>query len=412
MQPNVEQAEALELIAQWASSYKKEFILKGRAGTGKTTTTRWSNLPQTTKRETIGVAMVHKAVEQLRQQLSLPCQTLASITGKKKVYDLENGLEEFLSRDNRPNYIKGILVIDEASMVSKRDHQDILKLYPNCKVLYLGDPYQLPPIKGESFLLANNDNIPQYSLTINQRSGEESPLIDVFNDIIDKIIITEKTGKKAWFKPKENDKLIINQNESSFWTDETTAICFTNKRRQDINDKIRLMYGYEDQYVIGDRMIFNETLSFEELDGSFFSFYNGTTFNIDNLTPRNVKFRGDDFSCYMTAVEGYGINLPTYETKKRVNAYIDKYYRQGNNEKDKRKRRKAFALYFAYKELFPDIDYGYCITSHKSQGSTFDNVIVEGKDIKQSTHYSGHSNMLRSLYVALSRTKDKVNLIW
>ena len=62
-----------------------------------------------------------------------------------------------------------------------------------------------------------------------------------------------------------------------------------------------------------------------------------------------------------------------------------------------------------------DIDYGFAITSHRSQGSTYDNVFVDMKDIifdKNGNIYTNKAEMLRRLYVACSRTRHKLYICY
>lgn len=61
-----------------------------------------------------------------------------------------------------------------------------------------------------------------------------------------------------------------------------------------------------------------------------------------------------------------------------------------------------------------DIDYGFALTSHRSQGSTYNNVYVDLKDMvytKNGTIYKDIDNMLRRIYVACSRAKNKLILL-
>jgi hypothetical protein len=62
-----------------------------------------------------------------------------------------------------------------------------------------------------------------------------------------------------------------------------------------------------------------------------------------------------------------------------------------------------------------DLDYGFALTSHKSQGSTFKTVFVDVKDIvydKYGQPYAKAEDINRRLYVACSRCKDKLYLNW
>ena len=60
--------------------------------------------------------------------------------------------------------------------------------------------------------------------------------------------------------------------------------------------------------------------------------------------------------------------------------------------------------------LSRDLDYGFAITSHKSQGSTYSNVLVDVNDIvynKNLIPYADINQTNRRLYVAISRCKKQ-----
>ena len=59
------------------------------------------------------------------------------------------------------------------------------------------------------------------------------------------------------------------------------------------------------------------------------------------------------------------------------------------------------------------MDYGFAITAHKSQGSTFENVLVDVNDIVYDSNgrpYADAQEINRRLYVACSRCKNKLYL--
>jgi ATP-dependent exoDNAse (exonuclease V) alpha subunit len=60
-----------------------------------------------------------------------------------------------------------------------------------------------------------------------------------------------------------------------------------------------------------------------------------------------------------------------------------------------------------------DLDYGFSLTSHKSQGSTFDTALVDVDDMvfdKNGYVYTDAEEVNRRLYVACSRCKNKLYL--
>ena len=60
-------------------------------------------------------------------------------------------------------------------------------------------------------------------------------------------------------------------------------------------------------------------------------------------------------------------------------------------------------------DIFADICYGYCITTHKSQGSTFRNVYIDINNI--ITKNSNEEESYRCLYTAITRSSKKVNIL-
>ena len=60
-----------------------------------------------------------------------------------------------------------------------------------------------------------------------------------------------------------------------------------------------------------------------------------------------------------------------------------------------------------------DLDYGFAITSHRAQGSTYKNVFVDINDMiydKYNHPYTNRDEMLRRLYVACSRSSNQLVL--
>jgi hypothetical protein len=60
-----------------------------------------------------------------------------------------------------------------------------------------------------------------------------------------------------------------------------------------------------------------------------------------------------------------------------------------------------------------DLDYGFAITSHRAQGSTYRNVFVDINDMiydKYGHPYTNRDEMLRRLYVACSRASNQLVL--
>lgn len=183
-----DQANALDRIVDWYDSDEQVFRMFGPAGTGKTTIAK--QVPGLVGLTEPGSyffgAYSGKAASVLTKAGCNPARTLHSLLYgqpldlKKEVErikwiiqneelttdevkelraylaSLENrirarGRLEFgeVNRDTSPLLDADLIIADEVSMVDDKMAQDILSF--DCKVLVLGDPFQLPPIHGEGW---------------------------------------------------------------------------------------------------------------------------------------------------------------------------------------------------------------------------------------------------------------------
>jgi hypothetical protein len=88
------------------------------------------------------------------------------------------------------------------------------------------------------------------------------------------------------------------------------------------------------------------------------------------------------------------------------------------------KRRLSKKIYYdtmsAFTKVYPALDYGYCITLYKTQGSEWDHVFINLNSIKWSVAGSETQGvlmkkrraLLRSTYTAVSRASTKITLFW
>ena len=58
---------------------------------------------------------------------------------------------------------------------------------------------------------------------------------------------------------------------------------------------------------------------------------------------------------------------------------------------------------------YPEIDYGYALTVHKSQGSTYDDVYIEYANILSNTR---ETEKLKLLYTAITRSSNKLHIFY
>ena len=139
---SVDQQEALKAIKKWIKTKERFFLLQGFAGTGKTFLTKLiaqSNIPNL-----YFSATTNKASKVLENNLGVSVKTIYSLLGLK-MEEREDRL--VLTKSDKPIYFpKGsIIVVDEASMVG-RELLNVIISMPAIRVIFVGDPAQLPPV--------------------------------------------------------------------------------------------------------------------------------------------------------------------------------------------------------------------------------------------------------------------------
>jgi len=145
------QVLALNKLSDWWNSSDKECVISGFAGTGKTYLIKYF-LTNIVNKTYIVTAPTHKALRVIENQIGSKGLTLQSLHGLKpnvelSTFDIDNLNFDSIGTTKIQNY--SLVIIDEASMINK----DLFELNRhrskeyNVKILYLGDPYQLPPVK-------------------------------------------------------------------------------------------------------------------------------------------------------------------------------------------------------------------------------------------------------------------------
>jgi tRNA(Met) C34 N-acetyltransferase TmcA len=186
----------LNFIKTADASKGEYFTLTGKAGTGKTT------LIQEVIREIakdnpyqrfVVSALAHKAVQVIygktkKSSKFVSASTVASLLGMK--LDQETG--KFKQVKSGKSKIKpgSILFVDEASMLNEQNIECLIDaaISSDSKVIFLGDPGQLPPIRTGDLVKYGTDSLSpvfktqkdEYSagLTERIRQGEGSPILD------------------------------------------------------------------------------------------------------------------------------------------------------------------------------------------------------------------------------------------
>lgn len=458
----------LNLINFINSDYnEKDFkrALSGPAGSGKTFLVKALIKNCNTSYSLIKLsAPTHKACRVLKESINIPgvkAYTMASCLGFRPNYDAAN-----FDVNNPPFDTKGkikileekpkLLIIDESSMIGRGELFYIEKFckQANCKILFIGDASQLPPVNEKyspAFKAVNTCFLNQIV-----RQGEDNPVSEILS------ILRKDIENKSYsflnyiikFRSKFNDSYtkgyqVLNPNTFSEtvkvnFNDEeyvkniefTKLVAYTNScvsnwnkfiRNNIIKDSDKSVLTKNDLILSGITIVnkFNETviINSEEYIIHDIVNYVHPTYNIKGFM---VKFQ---------AIYGGAISTPLFVIDHTDKFSIQMYYKVSNDLITAAKNAKSnlraqrWKDYYAFKEsclllieiknslgqvlVNRNIDYGFCITAHKAQGSTYDTVFVDVDDIvfdKNGYIRNDCDTINRLLYVACSRCKNKLYL--
>lgn len=457
---NEGQVRVTNEIVDFINSDRLEHVLAGYAGTGKTYVLNYiinklCNFPVCI------TAPTHKALRMIEKQVGRKGKTFQSLHGLRPNLDLANFDISNPQFDPRGSVHLGsykMIIPDESSMIT----DDLYKLNSErcntykTKMLYVGDPLQLPPVQNRT-TLSPIFSLPNVSLlTEIVRQEEGHPLLSVFPMIRSDII--NKTNKALEYLILNRNNIIDNvgyriDSDKRFYDNITEYYKIDEIR--DNPDCIRTVAYSNDAVSFNNREIrkrlFNDSRFMLE-DGDVLTAYNTivdeyNTPIIINSEDYIINSMRDYINQY--GIKTYAVNLQsTYDNRLTTTLQIVDhthdsfmiYYTMLNDlhyaaiTAPRGERGKKWVEYYRFKDSLltmvkfqlnaanknatvkKDIDYAYSITAHKAQGSTYDNVMIDLRDIiyytKNNKLYKRFDTEMvnRLLYVALSRTKQQAIL--
>lgn len=461
---NKGQEQAIDGLLEFLDSDKKEAVLIGRGGTGKTTIIK--KVLELNNQQFAGCALSHKAVRVLRESINnvrsskgkYLCKsigTLASFVG----IELNEETGEFIINNYErkrtlPIEKYNLYIIDECSMISNDIRKEIVNLMSSrCKIIYLGDSAQLPPIgQIENSSIFTDENVVKFELVEKMRQAASSPIIKIGEKISANIessevknrcitkrtdMFDEESKSSVKFMSFENaiDSFVEDFKQNPNNPNHVKAITFNNQFHShpesvmNLNKAIRKkLFGHLpfQQYFEGEMlvayesytdptsntMVFNNSDEFIVLDAR-----PGTlTVRTSNYTrsrpsdhPDYVEFKKDYNVIYLDLLmEKDGEELELYDVPVIANTSRLDY---DNDLKTFFSKAHTKVLAFRVKAFFANIYYGYAITTHKSQGSSYTNAYVFEDNILGFNAGSNDKTKNKALYVAVSRPRKKLVMV-
>ncbi|MFY0604659.1 MAG: AAA family ATPase [Flavobacteriaceae bacterium] len=446
--PTNKQTELFNLLADFTfdNNNRSIFLLKGYAGTGKTTTisTFVNNLWRTGKKAVLlaptGRAAKVISVYSKRQALTI----------HKKIYfpkKQKNGSVDFVLQPNK--HTDTLFIIDEASMIPDRPQNaklfengsllDDLISYVysgnNCKIIFVGDTAQLPPVKltlspaleADRLEIDYNKEVAEIELDEVMRQQESSGILA--NATVLRMLIQNHAVSFTFDLNFPDiirlvdgydiqDAITLAYNNEG--VEDTAFIVRSNKRANQYNQQIRTkIRGQENEISVGDYVMVVKNNYYWLKDSSEAGFIaNGDICEVVRI--RSIK---ELYGFRFAEVEIRMIDYPNQKPFETV-LLLDTL----SSESPSLSYEESNKLYEAVKEDFAhekskykqllsiknnkyfnalQVKFSYAITCHKSQGGQWKTIFIEQPYLPEGIN----KEYLRWLYTAVTRAQEKLYLI-
>jgi ATP-dependent exoDNAse (exonuclease V) alpha subunit len=449
-QPTLKQDIFFQKVAAFITNNNNDaiFVLKGYAGTGKTTviSTIVNNLIDINKKYVL-LAPTGRAAKVIANYSNKPAFTI-----HKKIYfpkKSSGGGVAFTMQQNK--HKNTIFIVDEASMISDINNES--KMYENgsllddlisyiysgenCKMILLGDTAQLPPINLDISPALNTDTLElNYDKKVDwieldevMRQGEKSGILynaTELREILKESMITTFEFKLKGFKDiiRLTDGYdiqdAINSAYSNYSIEDTAFIVRSNKRANQYNEQIRSKILFkENELSVGDflMVVKNNYFWLKEKDEAgfiangdiievleIFSFKELYGFNFAKVKIRMVDYPNQipfETVLILDTIKSESPSL-TYEQSNKLYEEVMKDYEHLTTKYAKFQKVKENEFFNGLQ-----VKFSYAITCHKSQGGQWNTVFIEQPYLPEGID----RDYIRWLYTAITRAKDKLYLI-
>ncbi len=346
---SAQQDAALKAVSFWLKRGEPQvFRLFGYAGTGKTTLAR--AIAEDCEGDVAFGAFTGKAALVMRSKGCKDARTIHSL-----VFELN---------EDGPAAKASLIVIDECSMVDAELGRDLLSF--GKPVLVLGDPAQLPPVKGAGYF---TEAEPDAMLTEVHRQAADNPII--------KLSMLIRSGGRL-SEGRYGDSRIVNREliDAGCVTEADQVLVGLNRTRRAYNGRMRELHGHHDALPEpGDKLV---CLKNDRKKGLL----NGSLWMVATVgSVRRKKLR-------------LGIVPEEEANRKPLRVGVVPEFFLGEEE-----------IPYAIRRDSDEFDYGYALTVHKAQGSQWDKVVL----FDESGAFREHRN--RWLYTGITRAAEQLTIV-
>jgi len=409
-----EQTDAFAFLNRFVEGTERMACLAGYAGVGKTHLVSYWLQRIDRRRRLCVAAPTHQALKVLMQKCrggrAIEFYTLAALLGEAPETDPRTGEDRFVAVNGRRDHHFDLIVVDESSMVNARVFA-ALCLSP-AKVLFVGDPAQLPPVgdrhESPAFTLPAKF---QMTRIVRQQAG--NPIIDLSLMIREKmtspgfVLVDDMRAALTDDRRRFNFCTHANLYPFAEWAYRegwrAPILAFKNETVIKHNGAMHArLYPDAPLFGIGEPLLSYET----RWEGDAPVLYNGevgTCLSCDplgdayGLASYRVTIQRENGERYTARVaqDENTMTAMKKEAARRAASLAKVAHTSANLQAD----HIAAVLKRDYLMGFVRLRHAYACTVHKSQGSTFDAAFMDWADIASARDAKMH-------YVAVTRAAD------
>jgi hypothetical protein len=474
------QEEALDIMDKFLKSSELTCAITGSAGTGKTTLISQGKKLASGVAVAAPTHKAKAVIAQKSDiPYAYTAAELVGLSPDTDIADFNPNEPKFRPKNEPKIQLHNTFFMDEASMINGELYSyltDLAERY-DTRIIFIGDRCQLPPVKEAATSKALTEPLTKYELTDIVRQQPTNPLsyllLALRMDIITRMdnyfdaktfgqllntltrfgiptvglnaqvtdyfryclqnIPGQMNGDEGWQyvrTPQDYKDLLMQELEN---VDTFRALAYTNPKVGEYNDLLRSAeFPQASDFIVeGDRLMGYRTV--KEGPGKADIMTNSCDYivlsaeddiayeNSKPLKVRKVIMKNDQDKRSLIKIihpESHtaynAIMADAYWNAKKNSSYWKEYFRL----RDLYQTLEDHAIEYNNNALpYKSIDYRYAITCHKSQGSTFDSVGVDGKNISSVLHtaidFTAAERQIvfyKLLYVAISRAAKKAIL--
>lgn len=414
MKLTVKQQEGVDKFAEFlVDDSTNEFRLVGFSGCGKSFLTIYL-IELIEKKRQLKIAMggSFNYEVQLTATTNKAAKALKDAIGESHpLYESVSTIQSYLSLVLQNNYTNGkqnlvkskqykvkhnvICFIDESSYIDDHLLKIIRESFIDSKIVFIGDSDQLLPVYhdiapafiepasiflDETVRQAKGSSITELGHAFRRvLHGEAFPKIEDYLDhdvvLIDGLDFQSLTDTMFTSDTYRNDP------------NHCKIIGWSNTKVQEYNAYVRKLWTSTTPYVTGEYVVANSVV------------ISGNQTLASNESVKRILAASPPYDMYGVTCQSLGFDFGTVivpldfdKAKKLIKSAAD---------------AKDWQLYFQLKEEFCDFRPNHALTTHKAQGSTYENVFLDLTDIGRNTR---NTEIARLMYVAVTRASKKLYL--